>query len=142
MLDDIANNAAEFGEQLQDVLKNMTGDTELALKKAAVDLFRLIAERTPVDTGRAKANWSIDKIEHNRTEDVGDSTVASKANDFFRKWNIQDKQIVILNNLEYIEFLENGSSQQAPAGMVSVSFKDFADIFRREADKIRGGQSS
>jgi len=33
--------------------------------------------------------------------------------------------ITIYNNLEYIEALENGHSQQAPAGMVAVSLAEF-----------------
>lgn len=34
------------------------------------------------------------------------------------------QQIFILNNVEYIEALEEGHSQQAPAGMVRISIAE------------------
>ena len=35
----------------------------------------------------------------------------------------------ISNNLEYIEYLEAGSSQQAPAGMVSLTVAELSEMF-------------
>jgi hypothetical protein len=64
-----------------------------------LDIFRNIQIRTPVDTGRARGNW---QVEFNGTQEA-----------------------TIYNNLPYIERLENGWSQQAPAGFVRVTLSEF-----------------
>lgn len=115
------------------------------LKGAAFQVHTNIVERTPIDTGRAKASWNLaenaageDVAPVLRTEfnPIGGAIIrlAEKgahpltaqqalAAAQTQQQNIGDtaQVIVISNNLPYIENLENGSSQQAPAGMVTVS---------------------
>lgn len=98
-------------EQLNDVA------TGLALR-----LWKEISARTPVDKGRARANWQLGSSVKPGTIDSGFSKNESPVPDEAavaemaasdRKW--------IFNNLPYIERLEAGSSSQAPSGMVAES---------------------
>ncbi len=64
------------------------------VKSVAVDGLSMVQSRTPVDTGRARQGWSIEKT---RTG------------------------YLISNNVTYIVPLEYGHSSQAPAGMARVT---------------------
>lgn len=76
-----------------------------------------LIEQTPVDTGRAKANWFLDidrvdvKIVEPEFDNVGEAASRSQ------KYTL-DSTIFISNNLPYIRRLNEGHSQQAPAGYV------------------------
>jgi hypothetical protein len=74
-----------------------------------------LANRTPVDTGRARANWipslnspSKAKVEPNQKIDVSSVLATYKVKD----------TVFISNNLPYIRRLNEGHSKQAPAGFV------------------------
>jgi hypothetical protein len=64
------------------------------VNRLALNIHKRIKELTPVDTGQAQAGWLIEA-------EPGGSYLIS-------------------NNIEYISCLENGSSHQAPHGMVRV----------------------
>lgn len=132
----ISDNAASFSRSLMELCEHVDGEVEKVVRKACIDLYRRIVQRTPIDTGRAKANWQIS------TSDNG--SVRGSAGDSFSESDIQgliasetsglnitinDNQVIIYNNLEYIGALENGHSQQAPGGMVVVSLADFTQFF-------------
>ncbi len=115
------------------------------LRETAFDIHRKIVERTPIDTGRAKASWNL--AENVASEEVAPVLVdqinpiggaiirkaapgaealtaeQALAAALTQQQNIGPtaQVIVISNALTYIEKLENGSSRQAPAGMVTVT---------------------
>lgn len=106
-------------------------------KLIAFRIHDRIVMRTPVDTGRARASWNL------VAGDVADLSVAPKS---FSGGGEQGAahaqakaagappalQYVISNNLPYIEKLENGSSRQAPAGMVKLAAADVMTILQME----------
>lgn len=65
-------------------------------------LYRKIVSRTPVRTGYAKSRWTVD--------------VSKDAEGFV--------QGEITNDAPYIIFLEMGSSDQAPNGMIQISLAE------------------
>jgi hypothetical protein len=118
----------------------------LVAKKAVFDLGRGLIERTPVDTGTARANWQAAQggspaavvQEYGGTAQraagkamaTGNTLVFSDAYSTFW-W---------LNGLPYIEALEFGHSTQAPEGMVRLAmaevearFDEFIDEATSEA---------
>jgi hypothetical protein len=42
----------------------------------------------------------------------------------------------IYNNVDYISYLEAGSSLQAPSGMDAISLTEYADYFRQAAQRL------
>lgn len=144
MIDDIAGNAADFSKSLQSLYDYVNGSIEKVIRKACIDLYRSIVERTPVDTGRAKANWQISTSDSDYVRGDVDgfsfneikTIVEDEISDF--RFELHDGVVIIYNNLEYIEALENGSSQQAPAGMVSVSLVEFTNHFNRALAEFEG----
>lgn len=104
------------------------------VRDVAFGLQEMMAEKTPIDTGRATSSWNI--AENNADETVTPALQTNRK-EFAahgaekitkeqamavmrgRRQNIGvDASVIVISNaLPYIEDLENGSSRQAPAGM-------------------------
>jgi hypothetical protein len=143
MAESISVTAAGFSKALMSMTDHVTGNVEQVIRKACVDLYRAIVERTPVDTGRAKASWGLSTTgaaapqadgEYSHSEIMG--IIDGYVSDF--KFTVHDDQVVITNNLEYIEYLENGTSYQPPRGMVSVSMVEFEAHFNKALSGLDG----
>jgi hypothetical protein len=102
-----------------------TADAEV--RKICLDLLTGIVLKTPVDTGRARANWftSIGSPSINVTESTDPSGSSTIANSLSAISKATGDVLWITNNLPYIYRLEfEGWSRQAPAGMVRVTVND------------------
>jgi hypothetical protein len=121
-----------FSKDLSNFGKKVVPEDQKRLQqKIALDLLRRIIFKTPVDTGRARGNWqtTLGAPDNSEVENPGvgqalgegAATIASL---------LPFGVITIYNNVKYIVFLENGSSQQAPSGMVKVSVAETNAQFR------------
>ena len=127
---------------------DVTGqELDTVVRRAALEVYDRVTARTPVDSGRARANWNmgVGSPDINISGDfdkptgsyVGSNTPprspeAKRVN--LRKG--QGKDILfITNSLPYIEVLENGSSTQAANGMVAVTLAEVEGFMK---DVIRG----
>ena len=146
-MNNISTNAADFSRSLMALSDHIDGSIEAVIRKACIDLYRAIVEKTPVDTGRAKASWGLsvdfseDKSEEREYSTSEISQIVQDNVSGFR-FDIHSDRVVIYNNLEYIEALEDGHSQgQAPSGMVSISLVEFTAFFNnalRDAEGLSG----
>jgi hypothetical protein len=134
--DTIHISAAGFSAALMELCTEVDGSVVAVIKKACFDLYAAIVKRTPVDTGRAKASWGIG-VEHSDAVlppgEYGDNGIVQMvgdATDGIFSFNVNDDQIVIYNNLDYISDLEDGASDQATTGMVAISLAEFEAHFR------------
>lgn len=144
-LEHAEQTAKQFAQTLDWIALAIEGDMEAIVKKVCIDIFSRIAERTPIDTGRARANWNISfgseppteeesfggfddikkskkKGKTGRSQQVA-QVLRNKIDGF--DFDLTDEYIIIYNNVHYIEYLENGTSRQAPAGMVAVTLTEF-----------------
>lgn len=91
----------------------------------SLSLFNSIIQDTPVDTGRARGNWQTSVREPAGSvlerDDKAGSEARKDAERVVGNSGLEDP-IYMTNNLPYIEPLENGSSKQAPEGMVKRNF--------------------
>lgn len=94
------------------------GTLEKSVRKSALAADAALVRNTPVDTGRARANWipSLDAASAEIVEPNGKKDIASETQSY-----TIDKTIFITNNLPYIQRLNDGWSQQAPAGFVELA---------------------
>lgn len=103
------------------------------VRKTAIDLTTSIIKSTPVDTGRARANWfvSFESAIEDTTDDTNFNNALADGINTILKGKI-GKYIYIQNNLDYIAGLEYGqpygnrSKRQAPQGMVRINVERFA----------------
>lgn len=118
---------ADFFEKLPQEIVKPTRD------KIALQALRGVVLRTPVDTGRARGAWLVGEgaaVED--APDTKDKTGAAAISAGTRAILAAEPYgaIHISNNLPYILKLEDGSSQQAPAGMVGLTLAEIEAQFR------------
>lgn len=124
---DLKNFEKIAGERLDQVVQ-----------KTVLELFSNVLLKSPVDTGRFRANWNVSasRSDTSTSDDVdksGASTISSaaiKINSYRA-----GPTIYITNALPYAQRLEYGWSKQAPAGMVRITLTEFQDYVK---DAIRG----
>lgn len=66
------------------------------------EIFDRIVDRTPVDTGACQAAWEI----------------------YFEDENT----CIISNDIDYVSYLEDGWSKQAPNGMIQITLDEIPEI--------------
>lgn len=118
--------------------KKSKADIKLVIQKITMEAFKRVILRTPVDTGRARANWSVSESGPNITyeitsEDKSGQKTISTATKTVNGWNCIGS-IFMLNNLGYIVPLEYGSSKQAPGGMVRLTVAEMQAWAQNESN--------
>ena len=118
----------------------MIGVLDFTKKEAiqlAMDIHGRLVEETPKDTGWAASNW-VPQIGSRYSSTVGSpegidtsQQVAGMAQ--LAGWDIKKGPAFISNNVEYIQALNAGHSQQAPAMFVEK-------IVQSEVAKARSGR--
>lgn len=125
-------NLKEFNLDLDAFAKKTEITFQTVLKRTALSIFTNIVRRTPVDTGMARASWVIGVNNYAAPANMPEGTQldgdAATRVSMGRTGALDAAQpyslVVISNYLPYIQFLENGSSQQAPNGMVRLSIEE------------------
>lgn len=106
------------------------GDVTLAQASLAVQ--REVMMNTPVKTGRARSNWFMN-IESSSDKITDDTTGKNAVEGATTSESIKGGDTVhITNNLPYIERLNDGHSQQSPAGFVAAATL----VARKKVDEI------
>lgn len=92
--------------------------------QVAMQVYQNLIYTTPVDTGRARANWipSIGIPSSQTRGVVGVSELILSAKATFDGRQLKDfPTLYIANNLDYVVYLNQGSSKQAPANFVEAA---------------------
>ena len=99
------------------------------IRKIALDLLKKITVKSPVKTGRFKANWmtGIGGADETTTESTVDDAVMRGSIILSAYRDL--KQIHISNNLPYAAALEHGHSMQAPLGVAEISVEEIEAHF-------------
>ena len=103
-------------------------------RKVALEVLRRVVMRTPVDTGRAKGNWQVSvgspTLGETERKDKTPKGVADIAESIptIESWDAANVAIFIMNNVPYIQRLEDGYSDQASSGMVKLTVAEYEGI--------------
>ena len=122
-------SVASFNVDLNKFAKSMNIELETVVRKLAFEVYKGVTQKTPVDTGRAKANWMLGYGSINST--ITNNTTFTLVQP---PKGSGKRPIYITNNLPYISKLENGSSKQAPNGMVNLTMNE---VQRSVANVVR-----
>ncbi|WP_281916084.1 HK97 gp10 family phage protein [Caldimonas thermodepolymerans] len=112
-----------FAADVARFAKKANASVDAVVRKVTFDLFFEVVQRTPVDTGRLKANWQASQNVPVRgtltsTDKDGNTTMVAIAGAIGGAGSVT----YLANNLPYAHRIEfDGWSRQAPAGMVRVS---------------------
>ena len=114
-----------FALDLSKAIEKAKDKAELVARKITLELFSAVILKSPVDTGRFRANWncsigSADKSTSEATDKEGAGSIG-RVRAEVTKYTLDGRSIFLANSLPYAERLENGWSDQAPQGMVRLS---------------------
>ena len=115
---------------VRQLLKGMPKEVEeVAIRKVAIDFLAAVIKKTPKDTARAQAGWQSYLIDHGLPSPVSGDPEAiiqgTAEGTWDERFTSRESWIEIINAVEYIIYLEYGSSGQAPAGMMRLTFREF-----------------
>ena len=106
-----------------DELKNdIDKAVEKELRSRALKAFADVKLMTPVDSGQARNSWYIGYTERyigGHDETSSNITILTPKN--------KPQEIIVTNGVTYIQFLNNGHSQQAPIKFIESAFKKYFD---------------
>lgn len=123
-----STNQAQFSSTIAEFADKLRIKAGALQKKITFDMHKDIMERTPVDTGRARANWmasvgepSKDVNLYPNVKSTGNPQIAAPMPPPLDIDGTKDSYII--NNLPYIKALDEGHSKQAPNGMVKLAMQ-------------------
>ena len=123
-----------FSDDMNAYAKKAGASLEETTRAVALELFGSIIKDTPVDTGRARGNWqtSIGAPASGEVDRLGERESLSELGSEAGKFG-GGQVIYLSNNLPYIQRLELGWSDQAPAGMVRKNIARIQQIVAKAA---------
>lgn len=115
------------------------GNADLVTRKVVMEMVSRVVLRTPVDTGRARANWqtTIGAPASTTLEavDKAGSGAINRGVEISGRFPM-GSTVWISNGLPYASRLEYGWSQQAPSGMVRVTVAEFQGLVATLAGQV------
>lgn len=125
------DSVKEFEKIIQETIAlEIEGNALLVVKQVLIDFYNNVSTRTPEDTARARASWQFSEGQDNTTPQP-EGMYKEKIPELMAQTvaKIQAAQPTvwyISNHLEYIEALEAGWSDQAPAGMFGLALQEMS----------------
>lgn len=134
-----------FELDISKFVEKAKGNVDQVIRRAALDIFRRVVIKSPVDTGRFKSNWQVainsvptglapgsepGKEKYNTEvafERINTGLLLAKSGDVL--W--------LVNNLSYARRLEYGWSDQAPKGMVRLTILEWNNAVSKAAQSMR-----
>lgn len=115
-----------FARRIRERADRIEDNVNLLVGRTAIAINQVVVLATPVDTGRARANWqlSIDVpaiSELTDTDKSGQETI--NKNNARATARRSGQTIYLTNNLNYIQRLNQGHSAQAPANFVEEAIQ-------------------
>jgi HK97 gp10 family phage protein len=128
----------DFAKRIDRIAVQVEGNVEKAVKDCAGAVARSVISNTPVDTGRARSNWTaqmdaaFDGLfparvpgEKGSTGEANAAAAIEAAEKVIEAFDIgKNAEVHITNNLPYIGALNDGHSKQAPAEFVRIAVID------------------
>lgn len=130
-------SADAVNEALQQYVSSVEGGKGKAVRLTALSIVSQAQKATPVDTGRARAGWSVGVRAAGGTPTIGRrksvdplAVAQGEASGFGQMIDNENQTTFIaVNGVRYTPYLEAGYSDQAPYGFLR-------QIMDRHADKL------
>lgn len=128
-----SNKARQFKLDLDKAFEEQQERVALIAMKIALEALNRVVLKSPVKTGRFRANWTVavgrqDLSITDEVDPTGQKTIAKGTPIILGQKG--PAVIWLSNNLPYAQALENGHSKQAPMGMVALTYNELMQIVR------------
>lgn len=123
-----------FKKRITEIAVGVEQNANATVRKTVITVASAVALRTPVDTGRARANWRtniggplvapVTTFPAGKKGSTGAAAAGQVINDATSKMEGYKRggvPVYISNNLPYIDRLNKGHSKQAPAGFIDAA---------------------
>ena len=107
---------------INNLQRDIDKEVEKQLRAKSLKAFADVKLMTPVDTGQARNSWYI-----GYTEKYFNGEVGSTSNITILAPKDKPQEIIVTNGVTYIQFLNNGHSQQAPMKFIESAFRKYFD---------------
>ena len=116
----------QFSRNIKRRARAIEVNANIGVARVMIAVAQTVVLATPVDTGRARANWiaslgSPVRLPTNDEDPSGQETIAVATAVAKARKAGSGIPIFLANNVDYIAELNRGSSAQAPAGFVEVA---------------------
>lgn len=131
--------ASTFELDIARFVKKANGNIDLVVRKVALDLFKRVIMKSPVDTGRFRGNWqvAIGSVPAGTLTIDDKSGTATLAKVTAITLGLRAGEVITLaNNLVYAIGLEYGHSKQAPQGMVRLTVQEYGAVVTKAASEV------
>jgi hypothetical protein len=124
----MTSNSRQFSIEIDKMMDGAYDNLKTVVRVIALEALKRVVMRTPVLSGRARGNWGVSignspSFQVDTSVDKSGTVTISKGESVIATYEQVDgfPVISLLNNLPYINRLENGYSKQSPAGMVAIT---------------------
>lgn len=137
----MADRPGTFSLQLQRFIEKAGDNVDQVVRKSALQVAQSVILKSPVDTGRFRANWNVafgrvDSLTTPSTDKSGAKTT-DRIRIQLNGWNVESGDIFLTNSLPYAIPLEYGHSQaQAPQGMVRITVAEWNGYVAQAANEV------
>lgn len=116
---------SRFSLRLGEIARVVGGNSDCAVRASMTAAVETIVPGTPVKTGLARGNWTVQigtpfEGKKTATDPVGQRTI-NAAKDVIAGYKA-GRRAFLSNNLDYIDALDRGHSAQAPNGFSRQAF--------------------
>lgn len=122
----VRHNLDQFGRRMRKLGADVEPAVDETLRKVALVANQTLIMATPIDTGRARANWqvSIDAEVEKELDSTDVPTTLARNQGVIQGY--RGGALIIQNNVPYIGRLNDGWSAQAPAGFIEKALQTAA----------------
>jgi hypothetical protein len=150
-----SKSGPEFQARMNLQARSLASGVDRLVRRVVLAADEAAVTATPVDTGRARANWIV-SIGSPSAEVVNPITSGQPGSGAREAANTQaaldqagdllflrrpGQSVVIANNVEYITYLNDGTSRQAPHGMLPAALKAAQAVIDRAKILGRAGSA-
>jgi hypothetical protein len=115
-------NITELKADLPAIATKINKSVDTVMRYASMTLYGEIIQGNPVDTGFSRANWNISLNEPNYSvRGARNANASYSPQPAVVPENRQLLPIYIANGVNYVVFLEEGHSKQAPNGFIRIA---------------------
>ena len=118
----------QFKQTIRALAAKAGDKADAVVRLTVMKLAASVVMRSPVDTGRFRANWQYGAVSMNKATtgdtDTSGSSSLGRVNNGLQSW-APGQTIYLTNSLPYARPLEYGHSKQAPGGMVRLTVVEF-----------------
>lgn len=129
-----------FSRRIRIRADKISKNTDDLVKKVFLAVDQAVVLATPVDTGRARANWRpsigapiTDTLPEPPNKQAGLRSALDAGEQVARQYKggVNSPTVHITNSLPYIKYLNDGSSKQAPRNFVNTAILLAVSAIRR-----------